>query len=219
MSASTTPDGIVSATTGDSVTIAAATTALANSVQTALALRQRYEFVWANAAARTNQAGMVVGAVGYQIDTKTEYIYESSTWRLKTPHAEYTVASKSMPNATLTTLGAFSQDASNTTSSTFTTYSGTDGGITVIDPGIYAFSTLTNTGVAATGRTFVDIAQSAADANPYVRNSMQAGESVISNTLPNVRQAASNVTYWFVGFQTSGSTGSASTRVRITRLG
>lgn len=54
---------------------------MATSIQAALALRSRFDYVWANTAARTAQVGMVAGARGYQIDTGYDYKYNGSAWR------------------------------------------------------------------------------------------------------------------------------------------
>lgn len=45
---------------------------------------QNYDFRWADAAARTAQAGMRAGDTGYQVDTATDYIYTGSAWRVNT---------------------------------------------------------------------------------------------------------------------------------------
>ncbi len=39
-----------------------------------------YNYRWANAAARTAQAGMAAGDKGYQTDTLVEYLYSGSAW-------------------------------------------------------------------------------------------------------------------------------------------
>lgn len=75
----TTPDGIAYLTTGSSVNPVTESSTQASSVQTALANRPFYNFVWANAAALTAQTGMRPGDLGFQVDTGTSYVYVSSS--------------------------------------------------------------------------------------------------------------------------------------------
>lgn len=42
---------------------------------------QNYNYRWANAAARTGQAGMRAGDLGYQVDTTITYRYDGSSWK------------------------------------------------------------------------------------------------------------------------------------------
>lgn len=79
--ANSTPDSIYYPVGTDSVTPLHTIFAnLASSVQNALNKRQRFGYVWANATARAAQTGMSAGATGYQIDTKTEYLYDGTNW-------------------------------------------------------------------------------------------------------------------------------------------
>lgn len=76
---------IAYADTGDNVSIEDITAAMADSVDDAFvaqtALRAGYDYRWANAAARTAQAGMVIDSRGYQIDTNITYRYNGSAWK------------------------------------------------------------------------------------------------------------------------------------------
>lgn len=54
---------------------------MAASIQVALALRSRFDYVWTNLAGRTAQTGMVDGSRGYQIDTGFDYKYNGTVWR------------------------------------------------------------------------------------------------------------------------------------------
>lgn len=47
--------------------------------------RQIQTFIWPNAAARNDQAGMVPGDQGYQIDTGVAYTYNGSNWAFSVP--------------------------------------------------------------------------------------------------------------------------------------
>jgi hypothetical protein len=99
MPANTSPDNIVYPVSTDPVAPLETVFAnMANSVQDALdgfrtdfddftAERAIQTFRWANTAARTAQAGMVAGDVGYQEDTKVNYIYSGSAWVATTDQA------------------------------------------------------------------------------------------------------------------------------------
>ncbi len=78
----TSPDAIFIPPTSYTSGWRAADEAVANSVQTALTARQIHTYQWANAAARTAQAGMAEGDVGYQADTDLTYQYNGSAWKL-----------------------------------------------------------------------------------------------------------------------------------------
>jgi hypothetical protein len=54
---------------------------MAASMQAALAIRSRYDFVWTNVGDRNAQTGMVDGSRGYQIDTGYDYKYNGTSWR------------------------------------------------------------------------------------------------------------------------------------------
>jgi hypothetical protein len=78
----TSPDNIAKWTLQDPGSFVQASQTQGDSVQAALANRQRYSYVWANDAARTSQTGMVEGSTGYQIDTQVDWVYRSSNWRI-----------------------------------------------------------------------------------------------------------------------------------------
>lgn len=82
MADATSPDSIVKWTLNDPVSLTQESQAQGDSIQAAFNKRQRYDFVWANDAARTAQTGMVEGSRGYQIDTRIEWVYLSSAWKV-----------------------------------------------------------------------------------------------------------------------------------------
>lgn len=191
----------------------------ATSVQVALSARQRYTYVWANATARTAQAGMTEGSVGYQLDTKTEYKYENGVWRLATPHAEFT-STTTVNNTTTTQLGTFTLDSTRSTSTNFVTPGGT-GFVNIADPGIYSVSSFSSTadGTPMSGRSFLDLATTADDSGILQRISINVGENAGSISMPNLRTVASPTSLYFKMYQTTGASRSIPTRIRITRLG
>lgn len=81
----TSPDNIYYADGSTPMSAETISAAEATSVQDALdALihdtRQIQTFVWANSAARSSQAGMIAGDLGYQTDTGLTYRYNGSSW-------------------------------------------------------------------------------------------------------------------------------------------
>ncbi|UXO93841.1 hypothetical protein Pan2_22 [Pseudanabaena phage Pan2] len=81
----TSPDSIYYADGSTPIAIETITAAMATSVQDAfnsriVNRRQIQTFVWANAAARTAQTGMIAGDFGYQTDTGLTYRYNGSSW-------------------------------------------------------------------------------------------------------------------------------------------
>lgn len=211
---STSPDAIAMWDNGDPTSIVQESQTQGASIQAALSKRERFDFVWANSSERTGQTGMVQGSRGYQVDTKSEYIYDNSAWRLALSHAEFT-ASVSIPNASGSLCGVFTLDPTTTTNSTFVV-PGTTGVLIVADPGIYAVSTHTSIAAAATGRSFVNLGVGGPEAQ---RVSITVGEDIGSLAMPNVRTITTNVQLSFNIFQTTGATRNTTTRARITRMG
>lgn len=219
MTQSTSPDNLALWTLQDGASLTGPSQALGNSVQNALNKRQRYDFVWPTSAERTAQTGMVQGSRGYQVDTKSEYSYDNSAWRLALSHAEFT-ASVSTGNNTLTNAGVFTIDSSKSTDTTFVTPS-TSGILLVASPGIYAISTVTATtsAIPMTSRAFLDLAYSSGLAD-IQRVSIVVGEDRGSLASPNVRVTTANQTIYFQHFINIASPpNTVSTRARITRIG
>jgi hypothetical protein len=81
MPANTSPDNIQFPTAGDQVApLNTVFQNLAETTQTALAPRASFSYRWADAAARTAQAGMRNGDQGYQIDTGLWYERIAAAW-------------------------------------------------------------------------------------------------------------------------------------------
>jgi hypothetical protein len=84
--------------------------------------RERFEYSWATSSARTSQTGMVQGSRGYQIDTKTEYIYDGGAWRVEPAYIEFTAANQAV-SAGSTQLTGFTVNAGKTTDTTLVSWS------------------------------------------------------------------------------------------------
>lgn len=181
--------------------------ALASSVQNSLNNRQRYQYVWPNDAARLNQTGMQEGSLGYQLDTKSNYIYEASRWRLSTPYVEFDTSNVSLPNATYVR-PPFNLNSNSSTSTTFATYSASEPGIiTLTDPGIYAISWYYEMSTPFSGSTFIAISNAIAGnagtqfyaVNPFVAN-------VATAAVPFINFPGAGAKIYFAIYQTSGAT-------------
>jgi hypothetical protein len=216
--ATTTPDNIYYNTGTGPQSIATTTAGIASSVQSAFSKRQRYSFVWPTASERSAQGGMVEGSIGYQVDTKTEYQYENSAWRLKTPHIEFTATSPNVGSGDGTLAGNFAVDTTRTNSPAMASAGGI-GIITLTNPGLYSISTLSALGIAATGRSFLDLATTADDSGLLYRAPIPTGEDKGSIPMPNYNATVSNSPLFFKVFQTTGTIRAITTRVRITRIG
>lgn len=227
MTQTTSPDNIVKWTNSDPASLPVASQAQGDSVQAALNNRERYDFVWANSGERAGQSGMVQGSRGYQVDTRTEYIYDNSVWRLSTPHAEYTFSATPITSGgSPKPVGNLTFDATQSTSTTFTTTSASPatGQIIVTDPGIYAYTgTITNDGavaIATPGRGFIELSFDSNTGNPIkARVPMNSAEDKASLSMANVRTVSANQSVFLRFYQQNGSTINISGRIMITRLG
>jgi len=225
MTSLTTPDNLVIWTGADPQALPAASSAMQTSVQDALAKRQRYGYVWANQTARLAQAGMVAGSQGYQLDTKSDYIYDGSSWALKTPHAEFTANSGAITMGSPTLIGTLAYDATSSTSSTFVTAVG-NGQLNIVDPGIYAISSVQaffqtgspTTPNAATSRTFFDMTKVLSSGDQQ-RVSVNINEDRGSLSKPNVRTTIPNQSIYFQFYAQLAAAGFLTSRISVTRVG
>lgn len=189
----------------------------ASSVQAALAMRQRYTYVWANAAARTAQTGMTPGSTAYQLDTRSEYKFESGVWRLATPHVEFTCSATNVVVGSVTPIGNFTVDTNRTTASNIATPI-SSGTVQIADSGIYAVSSNTYIGASATGRSFIQVADLTTSIGMQ-RTSIGVGEDEGSLSVPNAYLLVAGTQLQFTVYQTTGATRTVTSRTRITRIG
>lgn len=192
-----------------------------SSVANLMKNRERFDYTWANSTERTGQTGMVQGSRGYQEDTKTEYLYENSQWRIAVPYSEFTSPSVSAVDGNWTTMGSLSIDSTQSTSTTFITSVGSNGGITIVDPGLYVLSAFA---VAASATAGVTLIQMSSNSDPNNAASRLARGSFVNTddtaTLTTIqRVAAANTPYYFAILNNSGGSRTINTRIKITRLG
>lgn len=211
--ATTTPDSIFYRTGVDTFSDAAESASQASSVQNALSLRQGYNFVWANSTARTGQTGMTQGSTGYQVDTKTPYIYDNSAWRLQTSYSEWVQTVQSVATGVFTQPTTMTYQSGTSTDATFVSVTG--GNITIAQPGIYAMSWVANIATATT-TSFIDITSDVAHTqilaiSPFTFDVAQAN-------IPFIRITAANtILYLWVRHQTGAAANMTST-FRIGRI-
>ena len=218
----TSPDNIPKWTGDDPVSLVQESQTQGSAIQAALDKRQRYDFKWDDAGDRTAQTGMLQGSRGYQIDTKTDYIYDNSNWRLQVPYALYTYTTQSIStSATWTLLGTSAYDSGLSTDSTFVTTSA-NGKFTVVNPGLYSVSMYFKFSASWDGRRFVDLHigdVSAGDVNSIImRGSSMGPDDTLSFAMPNLRVATSNQIYTLSAFQDSGSSKTYTADLNWTRL-
>lgn len=215
----TTPDDIYMLDKSGSASLVQESQTQAATIQAAFNKRQRFDYVWPTSVEQAAQTGMVQGSRGYQVDTKSEYLFDNGSWRLSIPHAEYT-ASKTIPNAgaSSTNVGNFAVDSAHTTDAQFTTPT-SDGTITLANPGLYAFSANVDFGTPTiTARFFIEFTTSSGTI--YLARAVGNSDTFLSIALPNLFLEVSNFQISLAAYQASGSsrTGVAS-RLRVTRLG
>jgi hypothetical protein len=213
----TSPDNIAKWTLQDPTSIVQESQTQGDSIQAALDKRQRYDYVWADSAARTAQTGMVQGSRGYQVDTKSEYLYDSSAWRLAVPYAEYTKGVQAINSGVYTQLGGWTQVAASTTDTTFTSISATGGILTIVNPGVYSVSVVSGYAGSSPAGSFTTITPDLAHLSWYdIGGYIQS----IGTTGSFIRTTASNQTVYLWTFQASGGAVNITFgTLRVIRLG
>lgn len=103
--------------------------------------RQRHDYVWANAAGRAAETGMVEGARGYQADMKSEYIFDSGVWRRQLACVTFTAGPQTWAAGEYKPQTGWSVDTPQTTDATVATVTG--GVFTITRAGIYLISART----------------------------------------------------------------------------
>jgi hypothetical protein len=214
-----TTNGIVKWTNSDPSSIVQESQAQGDSIELALSKRERYDFVWENSAERTAQTGMVQGSRGYQVDTKTEYAYDSSNWRLALPYAEFNSSANASPNANVLSIGTMTVNPTTSTSTTMAVaVPARPGNLTLVDSGIYSITATSFYGGTINGRTFLAVNEYVSTV-PIVRFGATTGET-LSSIAAVYRTSSSNfeISFQFFKNTTVGST-DVNTTVRIARLG
>ena len=192
----TSPDNIPMWQLADAASLTQESQTQGAAIQVALNKRQRYDFVWPTSTERTAQTGMAQGSRGYQVDTKTEYLYDNSAWRLATSYIEFNNGSsgspQSYPNGVLTAPSPLTVNMTLSTDTTFVTT--TSGNITFINPGIYALS-WTISAQASTGtNSYAAVYDSAGLTNFITLNGFTQGATTVA--LPFYRITAANTTLY-----------------------
>lgn len=220
MTQATSPDNIAKWTNSDPASIVQASQSQGDSVQNALSKRERYDFVWANASERTAQTGMVQGSRGYQVDTRSEYIFDNSNWRLAVPYAEYNNSGLTITSGVYSAFTNWTQNTTTTTDTAFTSVS--TNVLTLVNPGVYAFTITTDGSPNSSG--FVDFTMDVAHNQIISLSAFTSGVSTC--VVPFYRATASNTLIYMWVIQTSGSNGTISStatnptvRLRVGRFG
>lgn len=186
---------------GESSEVESATQA--TSIHNQFLLRERYDFTWANDSERNAQAGMVQGSRGYQTNTKTEYLYDNSAWRLAVPYAEFSTDMASVSTATYAGVTPLTIDSSASTSTTFVT-GGVGGYLTVVDPGIYSISWVARGSGGALGApNFITISDDAARTRLYSVSPFTSNVATVAIPFLRLPVANSRLYVWF--YHTSGA--------------
>lgn len=219
MTSPTTPDAITRWQVSDPASLVQMSTAIGDSVQTALNKRERYDFVWANTTERNNQTTMVQGSRGYQIDSKAEYIYDNANWRLAASYYEANSTTNPISTANSGTINVLTAN-SNSTDTAFIS-SGT-GLVTVENAGIYSFHLAGKENgsnpcggqsqlVISSSNTFADVAGRLA-------NGMFAGALMATAVLPFYRTTVADEIIYFYFYNDAGATRTINCTLSIGRV-
>lgn len=216
--ATTTPDSLYYPVGTDGV--APLHTVLANmqtSVQTAMSKRQRTSYVWTNQAARDAQTGMTAGSTGYQLDTKTEYVFNGTIWQIGTPYAEFSGTTQTGDSNGYKAFTGLALDTATSTTTTDITTTGSNF-ITLVNPGVYSLSMYTTVSAATTGFTMVGTSTSATtDLAPQLSRGPFVSDNVSTLSLPLYRSTVANQNLYFY-FRIPTGINNIVPRIRIGRV-
>lgn len=107
--------------------------------------RERFDYVWDNSTQRGQQAGMRQSSRGYQLDTKTEWMFDAGAWRLALPYVEFKGGSLSIAAQEYKAQTGWSVDSAMSTDASLVTVSGNV--FTFARAGIYAISCTASLGI------------------------------------------------------------------------
>lgn len=211
----------------DSVTPYSAATISSSEASSLAALmgnRERYSYEWANAGARGAEVGMRQGSLGYQVDTRTEYIYDSGAWRPSFAYYEGNATSAVTPTGQDRGAGSASGltiDSSASTDQTFITTNTST--IRFTRTGIYSINMASKeTGNnACTGQTQIVISESPLFSSVPARlaNGMFSGALMASATVPFYPVYAPGSQLYIHFYNDSGANRTIASKVSIGRLG
>jgi hypothetical protein len=216
----TTPDGIVKWTQTDAASIIDESQDQGDSIQAAFDKRQRYDYVWPTATERGSQTGMTQGSRGYQVDTKSEWIYDSSNWRLAASYFEGTASTGALATASAIGVGTITTNSSNTTDTSFVNLAGSQ--TILVNPGIYSIQ-LTgkeNGSNPCTGQSqlVISTASTFADVPGRKSNGMFSGALMATCVLPFFRTTAANTNVYYYFYNDSGASRTMNVTISVGRI-
>lgn len=189
---------------------------MASSVQNAFNFRERFNFTWANSSERTSQLGMVQGSTGYQVDTRSEYVYDLGAWRILLPYAEFNGPATTLTTSAYTASNPITIDTSRSTSTTFA--SASTNIVTVTDPGIYALSVYGICSVSTTSSfLLITINSSTSFANQILRAYFTGND--VANGSRTYMQIAAGGTFYFWWKQIDTTSRTFNFNCSIARMG
>lgn len=217
-----TTNGIVKWTKEDPASLVQESQAQGDSIDAQLALRERYDFVWATSAERTSQLGMTQGSRGYQVDVKAEYIYDNSVWRLAFGYYEGTSSTGSVATANSAAIFNFSEATATTDSNMVNAFTNTNQGAIFLQPGLYCISLIgkENGSAACTGQSQLVISSSSsfATVSGRISNNLFGGALMATCVLPYFRVTAGGTGLYFYFYNESGANRTINATLSIGRL-
>lgn len=217
-----TANGIVKWTRKDPASIVQASQAQGDSIDAQLALRERYDFVWASQAERTAQTGMTQGSRGYQVDVKAEYIYDNSLWRLAFGYYEGTSTSGTTTTATASYITSFTESSSTTDSNMVIGNTGGATAVTFLQVGLYSICLIgkesSNAACGGQSQLVISSANTFANSAGRISNNLFGGALMSTCVLPYYRVTAANTSLYFYFYNEAGANRNINATVSIGRL-
>lgn len=195
------------------------TPVMAQAIHDRLRKRQRYNYDWADSAARIAQTGMEQGSLGYQRNTKTDYIYDNGAWVLQLPYVEFNSGVVGLGDGDYSGLGNLIYGSGGSTSSTAVTTTGGNGIVTVVDPGIYAVTMRTNMSTGSVGSTRIGFSDVSGGDNLAAFTTIYNGETDAYVSNPIMRFTGNNTPLKFWMSKRTAGAANITCQARIARVG
>lgn len=186
--------------------------------------RERYSYEWANAGARGAEVGMRQGSLGYQVDTRTEYIYDSGGWRLSFGYVEANAVSLPTTTGTSRIVSGATPITFDTSASTDTTMVTTGGvSITFQRVGIYSVNLASketgNNACTGQSQVVISTASTFAEVPGRLANGMFSGALMASAALPFFSVSSPGASLYFFFYNDSGADRTVASKITIGRMG
>lgn len=216
----TSPDNIVKWTGSDPGSIVQESQSQGDSIQAALNKRERFDYVWPTSAERVAETGMVQGSRGYQVDVKSEWIYDNSNWRLSTSYIVANGSTGAIATATAAGTWNWTVDSSISTDTNFVAFNPTN--FVIALPGVYSIEIAgkENASNPVTGQSqlVLSTANTFASVPGRFTNSLFGGALMSTAVKAFFRVTAANTTIYPYFYNDSGANRTMNGTVSVGRI-